>query len=72
MFTQVRSVFFFLLLAAIATFVLAHLNEINDIAMAKARVVENNIQKLSAQNSLRQSALKYEKEVDSAATGQKP
>lgn len=71
-FAKVRAIFIFLLLAAIATFVLAHLNEINAIAAEKARLVENTIQKHSAQNSIRQNALKYEDEVDSAATGQKP
>lgn len=71
-FVNVRSILIFLLLAAIATFVLAHLNEINDIALAKAHLVENHIQKLSDHDSLRQNALKYEKEVDSAATGKKP
>jgi hypothetical protein len=70
-FSQVRVIFIFLLLAAIATFVLAHLNEINALAAEKARLVENTIQKHSAENSIRQHALNYENEVDSAASGQK-
>jgi|SRR5690242_4326986 len=71
-FAKVRTIFIFLLLAAIATFVLAHINELNAIAAEKAHLVESTIQKHSAKNSIRQDALKYEKEVNSAATAEKP
>jgi hypothetical protein len=71
-FAKVRAIFIFLLLAAIATFVLAHLNEINALAAAKARTAETVIRKDTAQDPLRQGALNYEKAVESVGTGQKP
>lgn len=72
LFAKVRAIFIFLLLAAIATFVLAHLNEINVLAAAKARSAETVLQKDNAQDPLRQGALNYERAVESVGTGQKP
>ena len=65
-FRKVRAIFLFLLASAIATFILAHVNEINSLAAEKAAQLEQHLKKQDRNNPLRQKALNYEHQVDDA------
>ena len=60
-----RGIFYFLLGAAIVTFIVAHRNEIDAVARQKVSRVVNHVQtNTQTADPFRQSALNYEKEVD--------
>lgn len=66
-FGGVRRIFLFLLAAAIVTFIIWRLNEIDSVAAQKITSVASQVQSQHESDPLRQSALNYEKEVEEAA-----